>query len=203
MWIFASVIIFVIVLTRQLRRQTRLTKEAEKSFWKREQEANNVRRKPLDDLEYIQIPLDRLPVSAMPEHETVHDCLEIMNTLSEQKIVNLTGYTNTDLKLKYGTANITQLTVYDQNYTMLVLTLQKWADVLYKAGYPAETRTILEFAVETNTDVSKTYYALAKIYSDCGESHRIKELIQTAETLNSIQQKVIVRNLKESYPYID
>ena len=37
------------------------------------------------------------------------ECLSELQDLSDAKIVNLTGYTNTDLKLKYGTANITIL----------------------------------------------------------------------------------------------
>ena len=41
-----------------------------------------------------------------------------------------------DLKLEYGTANINDLSQYDQNYTLLVRTLQKWAEALAAADHP-------------------------------------------------------------------
>jgi tetratricopeptide (TPR) repeat protein len=203
MWFFASCIIFFLVIGRIIRSNNRRSRKSEQDFWEREREANSVRRKPLDDLAYIIIPLEQLPVSILSEHETVRECLEIINSLAKQKIVNLTGYSNTDLKFMYGAPNITVLTEYDQNYTMLVRTLQKWAEALLEAGYISEARSILEFAVSIKTDVSKTYYVLAKIYSDCGEPHRIHDLAQTAETLNSAQKNTLIRNLKETYPFLE
>lgn len=198
---FASFIIFMLVLSRAMRKQTRLMKESEKKFWDKEHAANHVRSKPLDSLDYIHIPFDALPMDTMTENPIVADCIHTLQNLSEQPIVNLTGYTNTQLKQTYGTANITALTSYDQNYTLLVCTLQKWADTLYASGYQEETRRILEFALQTHTDVSKTYYILAEIYQAQGEAFRIQELIKQAETIRSVSRKVIVRKLQESYPY--
>jgi HD superfamily phosphohydrolase YqeK len=133
----------------------------------------------------------------MEEDEKVADCLRIINELSTQPIVNLTGYSNTDLKLEYGTANITILTEYDQNYTLLASTLQQWADLLYKADYIEPTRQILEFAVSTRTDVSHSYDILAEIYIQNGSPDKIQGLMDTAETLNSLNREVIIRHLRE------
>lgn len=196
----ASFIIFILVITRAIKRHTRLTEHQEKSFWAKEREANNVRRKSLDGLDYIQIPFDRLPVDTMKDHAGVQECLELLHSLSACKIVNFTGYTNTELKLQYGAANITPLSQYDQNYTLLVCTLQKWADILYQAGYRQEAGSILEFAVSTHTDVSKSYYTLAKIYQERNDVRQIDTLIQTAEKLHSLSGRTIVRTLRESYP---
>lgn len=198
----ASFIAFVLILSVLMKRTTRKWQEEEKRFWNKEQEANNVRRKSLDDLEYIKIPFEALPMNVLTEDERIRDCVDTLKILSENKIVNLTGITNTDLKLEYGTANITPLTAYDQSYTLLVCTLQKWADFLFEQGYISEARIVMEFAVSTRTDISKTYYTLAGIYKDSSESYKIKELIQTASQLQSSLKDVIVRNLKESYPYI-
>lgn len=172
----------------------------EMSFWEIEEKANNTRRKSLDGLDYIQIPLSRLPIDALPEDEPAADCVGMLRSLSEQKIVNLTGFTNTELKLEYGASNITALTQFDQNYTLLVCTLQKWADRLYDAGQTQEARTVLEFAVNTHTDVSKTYYMLARLYDADGETEKIKELIGIADSLRSVSRGPIVRTLRESYP---
>ncbi len=195
----ASFIIFILVLSRAIRRSRRQQEKTEQSFWDREAKANSVRKKSLEALNYIRIPFDRLPTHIMEEDPEVEDALRTLRDLSAQKIVNLTGYTNTDLKLEYGTSNITALMEYDQNYTILVRTLQRWADILWDAGYEAEAASILEFALETQTDISRTYYQLAKYYAAKGELSRIGDLVSDAEKLRSANRDAIVRTLKESY----
>jgi len=197
--VFASLIILCSLIARIIKRNTKQGKNAEQSFWEREHKANSVRRKPLDDLEYITIPLEQFPTRLLRENAIVNECIEILETLSGQPIVNLTGYTNTDLKLEYGTANITPLTEYDQNFTALVTTLQKWADILLENNYFSEAETIMEFAIDIRTDVSRTYYRLAELYSIRLETERVHQLVEIAEGLRSANKNTIVRTLQESY----
>lgn len=196
-YILASLIIFCMVINHNVRKSRRIQADEEKRFWDRERLANQTRRKSLDGLDYIKIPLDRLPMHLLEDDEKVSEYHRIIQELSGQPIVNLTGFSNTDLKLEYGTANITALTEYDQNYTFLVSTLQQWADVLYQAGQINAAREILEFAVSTRTDVSRTYDLLADIYIRDGQKDRLPALIDTAEELNSLNREVILRHLKE------
>ncbi len=196
----ASLFLFFWVFCRQMKRHTSSLQEEQRSFWQRERAANSVRKKPLDDLNYITIPLDKLPANSHADDETVADCISTLTVLSEHPIVNLTGITNTDLKLTYGTANITVLTEYDQNYTLLVTTLQKWADTLYALGDTAGTVTLLEYAVSIGSDVSKTYSLLASIYDQNNELSKITFLKESADKLTSSSGKIIVRKLEEAYP---
>lgn len=198
-FILASSIVLAIVIAINSKKQKKTTKELEQSFWARERQANAVRRKSLDSLDYIHIPLDRLPFDIMSDNPEVAEYQSLIRELSTQTIVNLTGYTNTDLKLEYGTANITVLTEYDQNYTILARTLQQWADVLYSANYVNEAKILMEFAVSTGTDISRTYYKLADIYTSRGENYQIEQLITQAENLRTSTKKTIVRTLQESY----
>ncbi len=197
--ILASIIIFTLVIGRVIRKQKNQQKQEDESFWDRERRANSVRRKSLEHLNYVHIPLDSLPMDVMTDHEKVAECLDMVRTLSTQPVVNLTGYTNTDLKLEYGVANLTQLIQYDQSYTALASALQKWAECLYEAGYLQETLQILEFALSTDTDVSKTYYLLAEIYHSKGQDEKVHDLIVTAGNLRSLNSSIIVRTLQESY----
>lgn len=197
--LLASLIILASTISLITKRQSRKHNSSEKSFWEREKAANSVRRKPLDNLEYITIPLEKLPTGILKENSKVAEYIEIIESLSGQPIVNLTGYTNTDLKLEYGTANITVLTEYDQRYTLLARTLQQWADILLEQGYTDEAVTLMEFAIETHTDVSRTYYKLGEIYASHIETERVRELIAIAETLRSSNKDIIVRTLQESY----
>lgn len=196
----ASFIIFLIWLSYQLAKSKRITEKQEKSFWERERLANQTRRKSLDALPYITIPLATLPMQLCQEDDAVRECTDLVRSLSEQTIVNLTGYSNTDLKLMYGAPNITLLSDYDQNYTLLARTLQKWAALLYKKGFVNETKIILEFAVSTQTDVSGSYKLLASIYKKEGHPEKIASLLETASTLRSAMKPAIVRALQESDP---
>lgn len=200
--ILASLIVFIIFLSVRIKRQTKIRQNNEKNFWERERLANSVRRKSLDGLNYIRIPLETFPTHVMQEDETVLECIDLMESLTAQKIVNLTGYSNTDLKLEYGTANITVLTEYDQNYTLLVRTLQKWADILIAAGYVKEAAILMEFAVNTQTDISRTYYQLADYYVSQRESEKIQWLKDTADGLRSSNRNIILNHLSEMYPDI-
>ena len=194
----ASFIVFIIWLSYEIKKSRRAIDRQQKTFWEREREANRTRKKPLDTLDYITVPLHALPMDLCNGQPQVDECLDLIHLLSGQKIVNFTGYSNTDLKLMYGAPNITLLSEYDQNYTLLVRTLQKWASLLYEQGYQNEAKTILEYAVSIRTDVSGTYRLLASIYRAEGVPEKIDGLIETAMTLNSSMKDVIVRTLRGS-----
>ena len=193
--ILASVIIFCLVINHAIRKNNRRQQALEDSFWERERQANATRRQSLDGLNYIKIPLSELPLDLLPDNETIQGYVETVRALAETAIVNLTGYTNTDLKLQYGAPNITLLTQYDQNYTVLVSTLQLWADALLKDGHTEEAVKIMEFAVSVETDVSRTYYRLAEYYLSLGRPEELSRLTQTAQKLRSSNRDQILRQL--------
>ena len=170
--------------------------QKEDSFWARELEADSVRRKPIDGLKYIKIPED-LPVDAMPEEPEMESILATIDGLKKDKILNLTGYTNTDLKLEYGAPNLTELSRYDGNYTTLITTLQKWADLLLDKGHESEAVSLMEFIVETGGDIGKTYRLLARHYIDSGEPSKVDILLTKAENMKSLNKPYIIASVKD------
>jgi hypothetical protein len=196
--IFASVVILSIVIAVTLARSKKYDATVDQDFWAREKRANSTRRKPLDDLDYIKIPMEQFPMNLLTDNPKADDYKQIIRSLSEIPIVNFTGITNTELKLRYGAPNIDLLTSYDQNYTLLVRTLQQWAQALYDAGYPKEACTLLEFSISTGTDVSATYRLLCRIYTEQGTPEKIGDLYPIAETLNSAMQKTILQILDDN-----
>ncbi|MBO4609556.1 MAG: hypothetical protein J5696_06740 [Lachnospiraceae bacterium] len=196
--VFASFIILILVIRHAIRRNRRIGEEAEESFWKREHDANEVRRKPLDDLIYVTPDTSSFPTDVLTDDPEIADCRRLVDELKEQKIVNLTGQTNTDLKLRYGVANLPLLTEYDNRYTLLVQTLQKWADRLWETGHTKEAIPILEEQVRIHADISSVYRKLAKYYRENGTPEKIEDLKKTAETLNSASKPSILRYLDET-----
>ena len=195
---FASFIVFCAWLGYEIHKHRNLEKKSLDAFWEKEYEANRTRRKSLDGLNYITIPLDTFPMTLSHDNSVIAECQETLTELSKEPIVNLTGISNTDLKLQYGAPNINLLTAYDQRYTTLARTLQTFGKALYDAGYVHEAKTVLEFAVSTHTDVSSTYKLLATIYKEQGQPEKIQDLIPIAKSLNSGLKTSIVKLLEES-----
>lgn len=196
--LFASTFALGLAIAIASKRNIKTREEIEREFWERERAANNTRKQPLDDLPYIKLPMEIFPMDLLPDDSRVEDYRQTILSLNDLPIVNFTGFTNTDLKLRYGAPNITLLTSYDQSYTLLVRTLQQWAQALYDSGYPNEACQLLEFSVSTGTDVSATYRLLCKIYQEQGTPEKISALYPIAETLNSASQKTIVGILQEA-----
>ncbi len=198
----ATFILIAILFNISSRRVSRKTEEREESFWQKELEANNVRKKSLDSLEYIHIPTDLLPFETAEDDEYLQGCENEVLALKDEKIVNLTGISNTDLKLEYGTANITVLSQYDQNYTALVCGLQKWGQALYDRGRYEDAAKVLEFAARTRSDITATYRVLADLYrtklgyNEDEIKKKIDGLIPIAKNLNALSKSTILKILE-------
>ncbi|MBO4799900.1 MAG: YfhO family protein, partial [Lachnospiraceae bacterium] len=121
---------------------------------------------------------------------------ETVKNLAEYKILNLTGISNTDLKLQYGAANLEVLSLADQRFTTLARTISGWGNYLYDQGDIPEARQVLEFGISCRTDVSANYITLAKIYKE-SDPERIAALKETAESLNSLTKNSIIERLEE------
>lgn len=195
--IFASFVVFCIWFALKRKSVDRKERSAEDSYWEREHKANSVRKRSLARLDYITIPDDLEYAGLLPDDPTYTGLCSEIDELKNCKIVNFSGYTNTDLKLEYGTANITVLTEYDTNYTTLVSRLQAMGRILYDAGKIPEATAILEYAVRIGTDVSQTYYLLADIYYQNGTPERVNELISAAQNIRTLMKDSIIKRLSE------
>lgn len=200
---FASFIVLSILISYKIKKSRKQQELNEKDFWERERLANTTRKKSLENLDYISIPMEDFPLDCLNENETVQECQETLMQLRTRSIVNFTGISNTELKLQYGVANLPLLIEYDQNYTLLVRTLQKWADCLYREGFLKEACTLLEFAVSVRTDISHSYSLLTSIYKQLNCPEKIADLMPTALSLNSGMKNTIVQILEQADPYSD
>ncbi len=198
----ASFILLIIFFNLRSRRVDRKVEEQEQDFWARESESNNVRKKSLDTLEYVHIPYDLLPFGTAGDNGILQQAEDDLTALKDEKIVNLTGISNTDLKLEYGTANITPLTQYDQNYTALVCALQTWGQELYNQGRFEDAAKVLEFSVKTRSDITATYRLLVDLYktklgyNEEEINKKLEGLVPIAKSLNSLSRNTILKLLE-------
>ncbi len=193
--LFAIFVTFLLWLSYELRKAKKLDADSSASFWQREAQADNVRRQSLDNLDYITIPLDSLPFFSGID-EKLDELQKNITDLAPCTMVNLSNYTNTELKLMYGPANLPALTEYDQNYTRLVRTLYQWGNRLSEIGHDKEAIQVLEYAVSIKSDVTGGYLLLGKLYQKTGSPHKIDPLIATASSLDSLLKDSLVQQLK-------
>jgi hypothetical protein len=186
-----AMIVFIIVLKLNISKNDHAKQDSEANFWERERQANFTRKQDISKLDYITIPLDKFPLNLGTESEN------ILKKLSGEKILNLTGISNTDLKLKYGVANLEPLTEYDENFTRLVQALATYGKELADAGQTADAQTVLEYAVSIHADSRQIYTQLAGLYREQKQPEKITGLIASAEELNSISKTGILTALRE------
>ena len=196
-YFFASFIVFCIWLGYEIHKHRNMEAKDYEAFWDREHAANSTRRKSLDGLPYIAIPVETFPCCLLPGNEQFPEYEQTIRDLAQEPVVNLTGFSNTDLKLEYGAPNIDLLSLYDQRYTTLVCTLQSWAELLYKEGQPAAARILLEFAADTHTDIYASYELLVRIYEENSEKEKISSLLPLAQEIRSLSKNRIITLLEE------
>ncbi len=188
------VLIFVVWLQYEIRKSSSKTKTGNDEFWEKEKEANLTRRKDITGLDYFTISLDALPMGDL-EDDTLNSYRDTIRKMEGRKAINLSGQTNTDLKLQYGAPNLAQLMEYDNNFIQFVSMLHKWADRLYTKGYLEEAKVVLEYGVACLTDVSKSYRLLAEIYSSRNEYQNIDTLIETISKTKIVNKEKLIGEL--------
>jgi tetratricopeptide (TPR) repeat protein len=189
------ILAFTIWLRLMIRKSDRNNRRNIEQFWEKETESNHVRKKDISNLDYIKIPMDTLPITETTDatllsiHKTITD-------LSKKSILNLTGLSNTELKLRYGVANLTFLSECDANFTLLARTLYQWGSYLYQEGNIEDALKVLEFGITCKTDVGKHYHLLATIYKNMNNSNKITQLIEVAQSLSSLSKDSILKDLE-------
>lgn len=192
--LFLSFMLFLIWFNFNRVRMAKKSKRADEDFWEKESKANATRKQSLDALPYILIPINELPFQVVTNEEVT--AIETkLRALAKEKIVNFTGVSNTELKLRYGAGNLEILTQYDENYTKLVQLLYLWGEKLSELSYQKEAIQVLEYGVRIQTDIRAHYLLLANLYRNTGQSAKIQGLIEAADTLNSLNKNGIIRGL--------
>ena len=190
-------IILLAIFQFFLKKNTKKHEEQNKEFWKREREANTVRKKDISALNYIIIP-DTLPVPvdySGSEGNNLKTALNYFYTFKDKKMLNLTGKSNTDLKAAYGAANLDALSEYDENCTQMLKSIIPLATELNKSGLTDEAAAYLEFGISCHTDITQNYIMLGEYYASKGNKDKIQHLVNVAESLDSLTKKTIISRL--------
>lgn len=171
--LFFLILLFVLWLGYEIKKSTRASKKNSEDFWDRENEALLTPRKSTDDIHFIMIPKDLIPapLSSVPEWavalesdedtdyeellDDLNGLISELTKLSDSKIADLSAYTNTELRLKYGSPNFTELSNADTAYTRLVQLMASLIGLLKVFKMNEEARALLDFCKEEGISSSK------------------------------------------------
>ena len=188
--IIAFCVVFKIIVNRKPK------SDPDAEFLELERQANLTPRKDISHLPYIKVPVSDLPLDVPTDSEETRERQETIRSMADKQILNLTGMTNTELKLEYGAPNINILSSADANYTKLVQAISYLAADYMDHQHITEARELLEYGVSIGTDSKRTYIMLATIYKEEGLSEKISGLIGSARNINSLLKDNIISSLE-------
>lgn len=188
-------IILIIIFQLLMKKNSKKTDKRNADFFDKVSRANSTRKKDISGLDYITIPDSILNMTSdIPD---VEKALEKLKAFSSLKLLNLTGYSNTDLKLEYGVANLTTLSQYDDNCTRMLRCIVNLASALSDNRLDADAVTVLEFGIGCGTDITANYTMLAGYYLADNNKDGVSALIEKANSINSLTKDSIVKKLSD------
>lgn len=179
----ALMIVFVLFLAYKRRKQTQNQSEVNEAFLDRERRANATRKKDISSLDYLPFSVSEFPLDSYPD-ERLASCETVLKNLSGKRIINLSEYSNTDLKLMYGPANLNDLSEYDENYHVLSETILAYAGRELELDRKPAAAAVLEYAAELHIDSSRIYLMLARLYQDQNAPEKISHIIETLSAMD-------------------
>lgn len=194
-FMFGIFLIFLAVFTMKRRKVEKRDADAAQEFWDREHTANLTPAQDISHLDYIDFSGVTLPFSRFEDEKLKQYEKQVLD-LKDQKILNLSGFTNTELKLHYGAANLNRLMAYDQNFLILVRTLHQWGQRLYELSCKKEAAEVLTYAVSIGSDIKASFELLLSIYQESGDRAEIDALRQYASRLKTLRRASILALLE-------
>lgn len=194
--IFICFLIFCAWLHYEKGKSQRKQDRESRTFWTREEKANHTRNKDISHLPLFQLDESLIPMPESTDENVVYYQDRTRASLA-QPMMNLSGYTNTDLKLSYGTGNFNTLSSYDKNFNDFLMNMSNLAKAYYKAGLYEDAASVYQLCLESGSDKSTDYRALAKTYARLGTTWKIDELITQIERSDLPRKETLINHLRD------
>lgn len=190
-------IVFIIWFRVKMKRNNSTISEEDVTFWERERRSNFVRKKDISHLELLTVDLSQLPFIDNPD-EREEELAAMVRKNAAARMMNLSGFSNTDLKEQYGTGNLDELTEWDQNFMYFIRSLNQWGIYLCKIKDYPRSKAVMEYSVAIGSDISTVYTTLGEIYARENNLSKIDELIDLVAASDFLLKDTILKKLKLS-----
>lgn len=183
-YIFVYLVCFFIFcawLFYEQRKSQRTGQKASREFWEREELANSTRNKDISQLPLIRVEELAIPIVDTPD-ESITYYIEQFRQVIQNPMIDLSDYSNTDLKLAYGVGNFKTLSEYDENFNTFLITLTNLARSYERAGYHEQARDTYLAALRFGSRRVGDYEELARIYLALNQPGEVSSLIHKVES---------------------
>lgn len=187
---------FIVFLAIRYRSIDQAQKQVQEDFWERELKANSTIGIDINTLDYLHLPIERFPFGkcSTPEIEAIESELR---ELSEKPLLNLTGITNTELKLTYGVPNFDKMSAIGEDFDRATILLNDYSRLLIENEMPSEAIPVLEYAVGVKTDISSSYTMLSDLYAAANSFEKLSRLRDMVENTTLILKPSILAHIDE------
>lgn len=192
--ILTSVVLFGFIIQRAIRRSNHMIEKEKREFWEREERADHTPPSSTDNLNWIHFP-EGLPIDIKCSSSKAKSLEDTLSSLKNKQIVNLSSYSNTELKLAYGTENITVLSRADSNYLVLMRTLDSLAEIYKKEGFDDENAALLQFAVDSGSESVQHFEVLAEYYFQHENINALRRLQELSRDLPNNRHSAVASKL--------
>ena len=190
-------LIFLIWLTYRIKSLDAKQEQQQADFWAKEKAASITPAKDISNLSYITIPIEKFPLN-FSNDEKVLEIEKELTELSTHKLLNLTGMSNTDLKLTYGAPNFEIMSQIGEDFDRACVLLNSYAKALMEADREADAKNVLEFAVGIGTDISESYVMLADCYKKSSQTEKLSFLRERISNSNLLLKNSILNKLDDT-----
>lgn len=196
-YIFFCVFIgFTIIVVGKSKKGTDAKVERD-NFLARESAANLTRRQDISNLPYIYIDLDDAKLEKAKELGVASNIDKLLS-YKERKLLDLSDFTNTDLKAMYGPANLPELTDCDTNFADVIMQLNLIGKKLFEEGSNEAIELavyFLEYAVWMGSSITESFELLANYYVETNNQSKFDILMSDAKDLHGLSAETTINRL--------
>ncbi|WZL80664.1 hypothetical protein QBE53_12730 [Vallitaleaceae bacterium 9-2] len=198
--IFIIFIILVALFQHHLRKNMRQENQNRAQFWSKEEKSLSTRRKELHPEDYITPNLTWLTLPDIPSLEAgqkIHyqQVSKHLQELSTMDMMNFSNLTNTEVRIRFGTANQTIITQNEANYNHFLKALAEYGHLMIELEEYQEAIHAFEEAIRIGSDYSDHYITLAKLYAQHHQHQKLSDLKHKASSLDSLNKTMIEKKL--------
>jgi tetratricopeptide (TPR) repeat protein len=194
--LFVCFLIFIAWMHYEKHKATKKEQQESEKFWQREEEANHSKNKDISHLPMLEPDSARIPMPQTDDENVCYYQKRVSNTVT-LPMMNLSQYTNTDLKLAYGVGNFKTLSDYDENFNLFLMDLSNLAKAYRTCGLLDEAATVYCLCLEYGSDKATDYQALAGIYKELGKTDKLRDLIRRIQDSEHPRRESIAAALEK------
>lgn len=194
--LFVCFLIFILWLHYEKRKSSREEKRRSDEFWQREEAANCARNKDISKLPMFEPDMKQIP---MPESSDENICYYQNRVIEQSKLpmMDLSEYSNTDLKLAYGVGNFKTLSQYDENFNDFLMNMSNLGKSYHKGELLEEAAAVYRCCLNSGSDKSTDYRALAEIYAAMGARRELSSLAEEVLRSELPRREILSQELRK------